>query len=86
MSLDDFYDLCDEKGLMIWQDFMFSCNSNPATKEFLANVREEVIHQVKASPGTTPVLPYGAATTSAWEPLNWFDVSRRNRDRYLVDY
>ncbi len=44
---DDFYDLCDEKGLMIWQDFMFSCSMYPATPDFLANVREEARHQVK---------------------------------------
>ena len=44
---DDFYDLCDEKGIMIWQDFMFSCALYPATPEFLANVREEARWQVK---------------------------------------
>ena len=32
---DWFYDLCDELGLMVWQDFQFACNLYPATKEFL---------------------------------------------------
>jgi len=43
---DGFYDLCDELGLMVWQDFMFSCSLYPADERFLANVGEEVRHQV----------------------------------------
>lgn len=44
---DTFYDLCDELGLMVWQDFMFSCSLYPADERFLQNVSEEVRHQVK---------------------------------------
>ena len=44
---EDFYDLCDEKGLLVWQDFMFSCSTYPATKEFLASVEQEARYQVK---------------------------------------
>lgn len=38
---DAFYDLCDELGLLVWQDFMFGCGQYPATPEFQARVREE---------------------------------------------
>ncbi|NLA57774.1 MAG: glycoside hydrolase family 2 protein [Firmicutes bacterium] len=82
---DDFYDLCDEKGLMIWQDFMFSCALYPATKEFLANVREEVIHQVKRLRDHACIALW-CGNNECLGALNWFEVSRRNRDRYLVDY
>lgn len=44
---DIFYDLCDEKGILIWQDFMFACAMYPGDIEFLANVKEEAIQQVK---------------------------------------
>ena len=44
---DEFYDLCDELGIMIWHDFMFSCATYPGTPEFLESVRKEIVHQLK---------------------------------------
>ncbi|MGI6565992.1 MAG: glycoside hydrolase family 2 protein [Firmicutes bacterium] len=82
---EDFYDLCDEKGLLIWQDFMFSCALYPAAKEFLANVREEVMHQVKRLRDHACIALW-CGNNECLGALNWFEVSRRNRDRYLVDY
>jgi beta-mannosidase len=37
-----FFDLCDEKGIMVWQDFAFACCRYPQTEDFLAQVRTEV--------------------------------------------
>ena len=44
---DEFYALCDEKGILIWQDFMFACAMYPGDSEFLANVKQEAIDNVK---------------------------------------
>jgi beta-mannosidase len=38
---DHFFDLCDEKGMMVWQDFAFACCIYPQDDDFLAQVREE---------------------------------------------
>ena len=43
---DVFYKLCDELGLMVWQDFMFACGNYPGGA-FLDNIRAEAEHQIK---------------------------------------
>ncbi len=44
---DVFYDLCDEYGIMIWQDFMFACSMYPAEGALLDNIRQEAVDNVK---------------------------------------
>ncbi|KAL0950040.1 hypothetical protein HGRIS_010048 [Hohenbuehelia grisea] len=44
---DDFYDVCDELGLLVWQDFMFGCGQYPAHDAFVDSVREEAEQNVK---------------------------------------
>ncbi len=44
---DWFYDLCDELGLAVWQDFMFACSVYELTESFEKNIRQEFIDNVK---------------------------------------
>jgi beta-mannosidase len=81
----DFYELCDEKGLLVWQDFMFACALYPATPDFLESVGAEVRHQVRRLRDHACIALWCGNNENVGA-LNWFEESRRNRDRYVVDY
>ena len=44
---DFFYDICDELGLVVWQDFMFACACYELDDEFEANITEEIRENVR---------------------------------------
>ena len=45
---DTFYNLCDEKGILVWQDFMFACQAYPFfDNDFLSNVKDEIEYNIK---------------------------------------
>ncbi len=44
---EEFYDICDELGIMIWQDFMFGNDWQPGTYTFKQNIEKEAEHQLR---------------------------------------
>ena len=80
-----FYDLCDELGLMVWQDFMFSCMHYPSTRDFLTEVKAEAIYQVQRLQHRACVALW-CGDNEIIGALGWYEVAKSNRDRYLVNY
>src|ERR1039457_7035283 len=44
---DEFYQICDELGIMVWQDFMFGNDWQPGTYDFKLNIEAEAEDQVR---------------------------------------
>jgi len=44
---DYFYDICDELGLIVWQDFMYACAQYELDDEFESNIIEETVENVR---------------------------------------
>ncbi|MCG6884781.1 MAG: glycoside hydrolase family 2 protein [Silicimonas sp.] len=82
---DWFYDLCDELGLMVWQDAMFACNLYPSDEAFLAEVDAEVRENARRL-NHHACIALWCGDNELIGALTWYDDSRLNRDRYLVAY
>lgn len=69
----DFYELCDELGIMVWQDFMFACSMYPGDQHFLDNVRAEATDQVKRLRNHPSIVLWcgNNEVETAWQHWGW---------------
>lgn len=70
---DDFYELCDEMGILVWQDYMFACSMYPATPEFLDSVRAEAVDNVKRLRNHPSIVLWAGnnEVETAWRNWGW---------------
>ena len=68
-----FYDLCDEMGLMVWQDFMFACSTYPAEGGWLENVRQEAVDNIRRLRNHPSIVLWcgGNECMDAWYNWGW---------------
>jgi beta-mannosidase len=90
---DDFYDICDELGIMVWQEFMFGGDMVPGDVPFQQNVREEAIQQIKRLRDHPSIVIWCGNNEietgwHSWEDRQEFKeaVSPITRDRVQQDY
>ena len=88
---DLFYDLCDEYGILVWQDFMFANSMYPGDEDFVNNVEEEVSQQITRLQ-THPSLAIWNGNNEievAWKNWGWqkqFDYSAEDSAKIWLDY
>jgi beta-mannosidase len=70
---DDFYDLCDEMGILVWQDFMFGCSMYPGDQKFLDSVRQEATDNVKRLRNHPSIVIWvgNNEIETAWKHWGW---------------
>ncbi|KAF9954218.1 hypothetical protein BGZ72_004753 [Mortierella alpina] len=84
---DEFYQLCSELGIMVWQEFMFACALYPTDDAFLKNVKEEVVYQVsRLMVHPCIVLWSGNNENQEFMVKNWDEATAVNPYVFTVDY
>jgi beta-mannosidase len=88
---DRFYDLADELGLLVWQDFMFACSMYPGDDAFVENVRREAVENVRRL-RNHPSLALWAGNNeieAAWQQWGWqwkFHLGKAAQETIERDY
>ncbi len=68
----DFYDLCDEKGILVWQEFIFACAKYPAFDEaFLADVTHEARYNVRRLAQHPSLVVWCGNNEMEWGAWDW---------------
>ncbi|MBI9095542.1 MAG: glycoside hydrolase family 2 protein [Sphaerochaeta sp.] len=84
-EMESFYDLCDEKGLLLWHDCMFSCSMYPSNPEFLANVEAELRYQIPRLRDHASIALW-CGNNEDLGAISWYEASKNNPWRYVIDY
>jgi beta-mannosidase len=89
---DLFYELCDEAGILVWQDFMFACAMFPGHEAFVENVRQEAVDNVRRL-RNHPCLALWCGNNEivvAWERWGWkereLEIGEEHATRIWRDY
>ncbi|MDE3742429.1 beta-mannosidase [Maribacter polysaccharolyticus] len=84
---DRFYGMCDEMGLLVWQDFMFACAMFPGDQNFLDNVKQEAIDNVKRLRNHTSIALWcgNNEILSAWENWGWKNQAIKEQSQEISD-
>ena len=86
---DVFYDLCDKKGILVWQDFMYACAMYPGDEAFLENAKQEAEDQlVRLRNHPSTVLWCGNnENNEGWHNWGWQDgKTQAQKDKIWGDY
>ncbi|KAJ3325578.1 hypothetical protein HDV06_003396 [Boothiomyces sp. JEL0866] len=91
---DQFYSLCDEFGILVWQEFMFACALYPADDQFLKNVEIEVTQQIKRLSSHPCICLWSGNNGNLYLKLEneealvagWYPIAKQNPFLYSIDY
>ncbi|MCT9820805.1 glycoside hydrolase family 2 protein [Microbacterium sp. W1N] len=68
---DDFYDLCDRLGLLVWQDFLFACAAYPEDEPLWSEVRAEAVDAVNRLAHHPSLMLWNGSNENIWGMTEW---------------
>jgi len=90
---DDFYDICDELGILVWQEFAFGGDMIPGDVAFQENLRQEAIDQIERLRDHPSIVIWCGNNEVETGWYHWDDrqqfkesISPQQRDRVWQDY
>ncbi len=69
---DEFYRQCDERGILVWQEFIFACGKYPGMDEtFWKSVQTEAEHQVRRLASHPSLVVWCGNNENEWGMWDW---------------
>ncbi|SFD46344.1 glycoside hydrolase family 2 protein [Streptomyces aidingensis] len=68
---DDFYDLCDERGILVWQDFLFACAAYPEEEPLRGEVEAEARENVTRLCSHPSLVLWNGGNENLWGYRDW---------------
>ena len=78
---DDFFDFCDENGIMVWQDFSMACAGYPQSDEFAAAITREAEAVIRRLRGHASLVLWSGNNEDDQGYVGWAPHADPNRDR-----
>ncbi len=82
---DYFYQLCDENGLLVWQDFMFACSLQPGDDSHLESIKSEAVYNIKRLRNHACIALWCGNNENlhGWHAWGWKDMFDQDVGAYL---
>ena len=84
-----FYDLCDKKGILVWQDFMYACAMYPGDELFLKNAEKEAEDQLLRLRNHPSIVLFcgNNENSEGWHRWGWQNgKTKAQRNKIWTDY
>ncbi|MDX1357979.1 MAG: glycoside hydrolase family 2 protein [Clostridia bacterium] len=79
---DYFFDLCDEYGLIVWQDFMFACAQYVLEYDFVDSIRAEIRDNIRRLRHHASIALWCGNNEMEWL---WMDTQTEGRSKQQMD-
>ncbi len=83
---DDFYDLCDERGVMTWQDFLFACAAYAEEEPMRSEVEAEARDNVTRLLPHPSLMVWNGGNENIWGHADWGWQSRLDGKTWGLGY